>query len=230
MWTWLPTLALLAAPATAEVPFPPEEVLRYLIAWPSGLDVGEATLSASLSEGSEPAWSFAFRMDAAIPGFGVSDEYRAKASPGLCSARLEKKLRHGKREAREETTFDGQARQATRRTLEGGGSSRFEIPECPMDALTYLYHARRELARGRIPPPQTVYFGAPYKITLQSAGTLQVMLRGENIDADQFTATLQGPASEVSFVFVVARDEARTPVRITAPFEPGNFTMELAEE
>jgi hypothetical protein len=230
MWTWLPTLALLAAPATGEVPFPAGEVLRYVIAWPSGLDVGEATLSASLSEGSEPVWTFTFRMDAAIPGFAVSDEFRAKAGPGLCSARLEKKLSHGKRAAREETTFDRQARQATRKTVEGGGSSRFEIPECPVDALTFLYHARRELARGRIPRAQTVYFGAPYKVALQSAGALQVMLRGESVDADQFTATVQGPASEVSFVFVVARDEARTPVRITVPLEPGNFTMELAEE
>jgi hypothetical protein len=50
------------------------------------------------------------------------------------------------------------------------------------------------------------------------------------VEADQMIVTVKGPASESTFILLVARDEARTPISITVPLEPGNFTMELAQE
>ena len=50
------------------------------------------------------------------------------------------------------------------------------------------------------------------------------------MDADQLIVTVKGAASEAVFILLVARDTNRTPVRITVPLEPGNFTLELVRE
>jgi len=228
-------LVLLAAPAAAQAPLPfaSGETLEYSVNWPSGLSLGKARFSAERSEPGEAGrtqWTFRFHIDAAIPSFHVLDDYEAQADEELCSIRFLKKLQHGKRVANEEITFDQQARRAQRKTLGGGGASALEIPECGRDALTFFYFLRRELARGRIPPPDKIVFGALYEVRLQPAGGQRVAVRGKPYEADQLTVTVKGPASEAIFLLLVARDEARTPVRITVPLEPGSFTMELAAE
>ncbi len=235
MWNWLAALTLAAVSAAAQpsLPFPPGEALEYTVNWPSGLSLGKAKFTAARSDPDEAGrtqWKFTFDIDAAIPGFHVLDNYQAAADGELCSIRFLKKLQHGKRVANEEITFDQQARRAQRKTLGGGGTSTLEIPECGRDALTFLYFLRRELARGRIPPPQRVVFGALYEVSLRSAGSETVLVRGKPVEADQLAVTVKGPASEAAFLVLVARDEARTPVRITVPLEPGSFTMELAAE
>ncbi len=166
---FLPAAVLLLTPAAPDpqalLPFADQETLRYNIAWPSGLSVGQAQMSAVFAEpaaGAAPRWTFEFTLDAAIPGFQVSDVYRSAATTQLCSLEFHKTLAHGKRKAREKTTFDPEAGVATRVTLGGGGKSRIPIEACAKDGLTFLYHLRSELARGRIPHPQAVLFGAPY--------------------------------------------------------------------
>ena len=39
-----------------------------------------------------------------------------------------------------------------------------KTPACAKDALTFLYYVRRELSQGRMPPQQTMFFGASYEI------------------------------------------------------------------
>jgi hypothetical protein len=43
---------------------------------------------------------------------------------------------------------------ARRTTGSGGGGTEFAVPPCAHDALAYLFHARRELAAGRLPAPE----------------------------------------------------------------------------
>ncbi len=234
-WNCLLALSLLGAPALAQTapPFPAGESLEYSVNWPSGLSLGKAKFTARRSEPGEAGrarWTFTFEIDAAIPSFHVLDSYEAQADEELCSIRFLKKLEHGRRKAHEEIVFDQEAHQATRTTLGGGGSSTLEIPECGRDALTFFYFLRRELARGRIPPPGKIVFGSLYEVRLQPAGSERVAVKGKPYEADQLTVTVKGPASEAIFLLLVARDEARTPVRITVPLEPGSFTMELAAE
>ncbi len=236
MWNWLLALSLFAAPALGQhppLPFPSGEVLNYKVNWPSGLSLGEAKLTAERAEPDEAGrtqWAFSFHLDAAIPSFRVLDQYQATADENLCSIRFLKKAEHGRRKANEEITFDQEAHRARRTTLGGGGSSTVEIPECGRDALTFFYYLRRELSRGRIPPPQKVLFGAVYEIRFQPAGSQRVTVHGKPYEADQLAVTVKGPASEATFLLLVARDEARTPVRVTVPLEPGSFTMELASK
>jgi hypothetical protein len=123
------------------------ESLNYNVNWPSGLSLGEAQLSAQKTD---TGWSFAFQLDASVPGFAVLDRFRSAASRDLCSASFDKEVSHGKRKSKEKITFDSSLSIATRQTL-GGGKGEMPTPSCARDALAYLYHVRTELAQGRIP-------------------------------------------------------------------------------
>ncbi len=217
--------AALAMAAWAKDPLR-NESLQYSVNWPSGLSVGEIKLDAAKAE---LQWKFKVALDAAVSGFSAEDTYQSVASAGLCSSESSKQCRRGKRKFAEKTTYDIKNRSAVRETLGGGGNSRITISECPQDAVTYLYFLRRELAEGRLPGPQTVYFGAPYQVHVGFGGVQSVRLNDEMIEADRVLVTYKGPASGSTIEMLFARDAARTPVlaRITLP--AGSFNIELVQ-
>lgn len=222
-------LVLAAGSGAQEVPFPEEEILRYSVNWPSGLSLGECEMSARLvrgAPGEAPQWNFEFRLDAAVPGYTVQDFFTSAATAELCSLRLEKEAVHGRRTAKEKTVFDA-GRGLARRETAGGGSSEMATGKCPRDGLTFLYHLRRELSQGRLPPPQKIFFGAEYEIRLRYSGTKQVPIGETVLTADQILAQVKGPVSEHTFEVLVGQEEARRPLRITVPLELGSFSMEL---
>jgi hypothetical protein len=203
---------------------PREETLRYSVNWPSGLSLGEARLDASPSGA---GWKFAFALDAAIPGVAASDRYESRAAGDYCSSEFTKRCTHGKRKIAERTVFDGKSGTAVRETLEGGGSSRLTVSACPRDALAFFYYLRRELADGRLPGPQTVYFGAPYQVRLEFGGPRSLRVNDEPVEADRVLASFKGPASNSSVEMYFARDAVRTPVLVRVVLAAGTFTMEL---
>jgi hypothetical protein len=224
------TAAAVLLPAFAEQPVAkaggPEfasETLHYNINWPSGLSLGEAQLSANKG-GS--GWSLAFQLDAGIPGFTVADRFQSTASEEFCSSKFQKDFTHGKRKSKETITFDAAHSTATRQT-EGGGKSELTTPACARDALSYLYYVRRELSQGRIPASQPVFYGAPYQIRLEYAGSQRIKVGDSPVEADRMVANLKGPASEHSFEIFFARDAMRTPLLIRVPLPLASFTMEL---
>jgi hypothetical protein len=205
------------------------EQLRYSINWPSGLSLGEALLGLSLeksSDASPPRLHLTFDLDAAVPGFSVTDRYRSDASPEFCSAEFQRTTTHGQKKNNEKTTFDSQSGTASRETI-GGGKSELKTSSCGRDALAFLYYVRRELSQGRIPPPQTIFFGAPYEIRLAFAGTQSIRLGDKQVEADRFTAAVKGTASEISFEVFFLKDAARTPALVRVPLQLGTFSMEL---
>lgn len=212
-----------APPAKPAEPFS-SEGLHYTVNWPSGLSLGEGSMKAGRS-GSE--WRFELSLDASIPGFTVLDSFRSTAAGDFCSTEFVKDSTHGKKKANETTTFDTSRRVATRETLKGG-KSELQIPACPRDALGFLYYLRRELSQGRLPPPQTVYFGAPYQLRLEYGGALSVRANDRPYSADRIVAYMKGPASDLTFEMFFARDAARTPLVIRTPLAIGTFSMELA--
>jgi uncharacterized protein DUF3108 len=239
MWNWRSVLLLLllvSAPlvvAQDSGPFPDGETLKYTISYPSGLDLGEVVFEASnlkAADGQPERWQFSFRLNAAIPGYQVDDHVTSIADANLCSLELTKMTSHGERKSGEKTTFNQAAGTAVRETLGGGGTSELKIPDCATDALAFLYYLRRELSKGRVPPARKIFFGAPYDVSFQMAGGQQAKLNKQFVEADQLIVTLKGAVSEAVFILLVARDTNRTPVRITVPLEPGNFTLELAQE
>ena len=222
-------LAMAAAPASS--PVVQNEQVHYNINWPSGLSLGEAELSASssaASANSEPRLHFGFDLDASIPGFSVTDRYRSEASGDFCSVEFQKNATHGKKKTEEKTTFDPQAGTATRET-EGGGKSQIQAPQCARDALALLYYVRHELSQGRIPPPQTVYFGSTYEISVAFAGTQSIRVADKPVDADRVTASVKGPSSGISFEVYFLKDRARTPALVRVPLALGTFSMELVK-
>lgn len=221
--------AVLIAPArsatVAVIPPAGGEQLHYIITWPSGLSLGEALLSGARSqEGPAAHLNLGFHLDASIPGFAVSDSYSSVASTSYCSQSFEKHYRHGARSSNELTTFaDGSAHRKTN----GGGSSDFSTPSCPMDALSYLFFVSQELSQGRLPADQTVYFGAPYRVQLQFAGAQQIPLGGKNVDADKLHATVTGESAGVQFDMFFLKDQARTLALVRLPLSLGTFSMVL---
>jgi hypothetical protein len=205
------------------------EQLRYSINWPSGLSLGEAQLGSSRQKtaaDAPPRLHLEFDLDAGVPGFAVSDRYRSEASPEFCSIEFQRTATHGQKKTDEKTTFDPQAGTATRQTV-GGGKSELKTSSCGRDALAFVYYVRRELSQGRIPAPQTIFFGGAYEIHLAFAGTQNIRLADKQVEADRVTAAVKGTASDISFDVFFLKDAARTPALVRVPLALGTFSMEL---
>jgi hypothetical protein len=216
------------------------ETLHYAINWPSGLSLGEATLSSSHSvEKANPATGKAasesltsdFEMSASVPGFTIEDHYHSTAGNGLCSIKLEKTAHRGSRSTEETVTFDQDKHLATRLTKGdshgSGGQSDVSVSTCARDALTFVEFARNELAEGRLAAQQAVVLGGLYNVRLEAQGTVTVKVGGKAVEADRVQASIKGPASDYTIQIFFTRDQARTPVLVQIPLSLGTFTAEL---
>ncbi len=200
------------------------EQLRYSINWPSGLSLGEGILESGKSDAG--GLTASLKLEASVPGFPFADQFRSAASQAFCSVEFERNLTHGKRKSTEKTTFDA-AKGAARRATVNGGSSQFATGACARDALAYLFFLRRELAQGRVPPPQTVYAGAGYQVRVEFKGTHPLKIGDAREDADLVLVSVKGPKSDFSFELWVGRDAARIPLLVRAPLSIGVLSMEL---
>jgi hypothetical protein len=223
----LSTLALVAAPVAESTL--PNETLHYSVNWPSGLSLGEAQLSASSSrEASGPEhMHFQFDLDAGVPGFAVSDKFRSDASGSFCSVEFEKTTSHGSKKVDDKEKFEANTGKVTRGS--GSGESELSTNNCGKDALAFLYFVRQELSQGRIPPKQTVFFGAPYDIRLDSAGTENLKIGNSMVDTDHVKASVDGPSSSIKFDLYFLQDRARTLALVRVPLALGTFSMELTK-
>jgi hypothetical protein len=226
----LPALVLFAAPVAESTL--PNETVRYSVNWPSGVSLGEATLSASSSEKvvdgqPQPGMHFQFDLDASVPGFAVSDRFRSAASGSFCSAEFQKTTSHGSKKVDEKETFDPTSGTVTRGS--GDGQTQINANTCGKDALAFLYYVRQELSQGHTPPHQTVFFGAPYEIHLESAGTESVKIANKPVDTDHVKVSADGPSSSIKFDLFFLQDKARTLALVRVPLALGTFSMELAK-
>jgi hypothetical protein len=137
---------------------------------------------------------------------------------------------HGSKSAKEKTTFD-QDKQTARRQTEypnDGGYSDMTTGPCGRDAISFLYFARKELGQGRVPPPQVVYFGAPYTVQQSYTGAQNITLADKKPEVtDHLVFTVKGPKADFSVEVNYARDAARTPLLIKIPLAVGTLSMEL---
>lgn len=209
----------MAASASAQQP----ENLSYSINWPSGLSLGEGSITSVTSGHYQ---DLSLKLEATIPGFPLRDEYRSRTSDGLCSVTFEKLSTHGPKVTSEKSDFDT-GKKVVRRETSKGGKSETAAGPCAKDALAFLFFLRKELAQGRIPPAQTIFFGAPYQASLKFAGSHQVKLGDHRVEADKVTVSLKGPASTTNFEISFAKDALRTPLVIRSQFSMGSFSMEL---
>ncbi len=223
----LSALALFAAPVAESTL--PNETLRYSVNWPSGLSLGEATLSASSArEANGPErMHFQFDLDASVPGFAVSDRFRSAASGSFCSAEFQKTTSHGAKRVDDKETFDPNTGTVTRGS--GAGQADLSANTCGKDALAFLYFVRQELSQGRVPPRQTVFFGAPYEIKLDLAGAESVKIGNILVATDHVKASVTGPSSSISFDLFFLQDRARTLGLVRVPLALGTFSMELVK-
>jgi hypothetical protein len=217
-----------AAAPVAQTPtgFPfTDEDLNYSLNWPTGISLGEAHLHARHSGAN---WKFELTLDAGIPGFAVRDSYHSETVPDFCSTLFERTTSHGSRTAKERETIDRDRAIATRQTLSAdGGKSEVPVPACLRDALAYLFYARTEMGQGRVPAAQDILFGSLDRIQVQYVGAPIVTVNQKQVQSDQVTCTFKGRAGDYSFDVYFARDAARTPLLVTAPFAMGRFSMEL---
>jgi hypothetical protein len=210
-------------PAPAKPNTSKAESLKYNVNWPSGLSLGEAILTAAPSD---TLLNFAFQMDASVPGFAVSESVDSRATQEYCSVLLYKRGIRGSRKLDERTEFDRTKSSAARQT-EGGGKSQLSTSPCAKDALTFLYFLRRELAAGRLPAQQKVYYGGAYAVSVKFVGMERVVVGDEATEAEKITATIKGPASEFTADLFFAKDATRTPLLVHVPLKVGKFSLEL---
>jgi hypothetical protein len=219
----VPTKPEVAKPEPAKPKVSKSESLKYNLNWPSGLSLGEAILSATPSD---TLLSFGFQMDASVPGFSLSESVDSRATPDYCSSLLYKRGTRGSRKVDERTEFDPAKMTATRQT-EGGGKTELTTPACAKDALTFIYFLRRELAAGRLPQQQKVYYGGAYAVSVKFVGNERVVIGSEASEAEKITATVKGPASEFTADLFFAKDAIRTPLLVRVPLKVGQFSLEL---
>ncbi|HXR10074.1 MAG TPA: DUF3108 domain-containing protein [Candidatus Acidoferrales bacterium] len=220
-------LSLAAAPAAqAPTGFPfTDEDLNYSINWPGGANLGEAHLHARHSGAN---WKFELSLDAGVPGFAVKDSYRSESVPDFCSTSFERSTSHGSRTVGERETIDRERAIATRQTLsKEGGKSDLPVPACVKDALAYLFYSRVEMGQGRVPAAQDILFGGLSRIQVDYTGAPIITVNQKQVQSDQVTCTFKGKTGDYSFDIYFARDAARTPLLVTAPFAMGKFSMEL---
>jgi len=219
-------LANLAVPAGAQTGFPfQDESLHYAVNWPSGLTLGDATLTARHSV---DRWDLEMTLDAAVPGFPIADRFHSMTNASQCSQEFERITSHGSKKSTEKTTFDSKAGTGSRATGNGGGSTEFSIPACPYDALAFLYYARREMGQGRVAPAQQIFFGSAYSIRMNYTGAQTITVGEKSATTDRVAVSLKGPGSNTSFEIFFARDAARTPLLVRIPVTVGTISLELA--
>jgi hypothetical protein len=204
------------------------ETLHYSINWPSGLSLGEATITSAQAGDKNGPWDFSVDIDASIPGFVVRDQYKSTSTSDFCSVSLEKKSTHGKKKTEEKITFDQQNHKATRET-QGGGKSDVSVSSCARDALTFVQFARRELAQGRLPAQQAVVFGSLYNVRIEYAGAQTIRLGEARTEADRVTASIKGPSSDIAVEIFFSRDAKKTPLMVKIPLSLGVFSVELQQ-
>ena len=170
---------------------------------------------------------FQFDLDASVPGFAVSDRFRSEASGSFCSAEFQKNTSHGSKKVDDKETFDPTSGTVTRGS--GDGQTQMNANTCGKDALAFLYFVRQELSQGHMPPHQTVFFGAPYEIRLESAGTESVKIGNKPVDTDHVKVSVDGPSSSIKFDLFFLQDKARTLALVRVPLALGTFSMELAK-
>jgi hypothetical protein len=202
------------------------ETLHYNVNWPSGLSLGEATVTASHAG---TVWNFGLALSVGIPGFPIADKYRSSSSGDLCSTELQRDLSHGAKKVLEKTTFDQTKGTAERQTLTptGGGKSDLSFHGCGRDALAFWFFARRELGQGRVAPQETVFFGSGYSARLDYTGAMTIPVAEKPTVTDHLVARVKGPASDFTFEVFYARDPARTPLLIKIPVSVGTISLEL---
>jgi hypothetical protein len=205
------------------------ETLHYSINWQSGLNLGEASLSAGKNpaSGGGEGWDFELSLDAAVPGFTIRDNYKSSADAKFCSTVLEKTVTRGSRKSGEKVTFDQEHKTVKRETMGGGKSESQAAGECVHDALAFLQFARQELAQGRLAANQSVYLGSKYDVQLTYIGTETVRQDGHSVAADKVRVGVRGPKADLTFELYFARDEVRTPLMARLPLALGTFTVEL---
>ena len=221
------TAAAKIPPAAKTEPQATSEVLNYTINWPTGLSLGEAKLNTARHTTPDgPRVETSFHLDASVPGFPVLEDHRSTSDGEFCSVEFTKQYTHGRHKADETLNFDQSARKATRET-KGGGKSELNTPPCAKDALSYLGYIRRELAAGRLPPHQPVYYGAAYDVKVEFTGTTAIKLGDTSMDADKIIVSLKGPTTEISIEVYFSKDAARAPVLVRVPLVLATFSMEL---
>jgi hypothetical protein len=198
-----------------------DETLKFNVNWPGGTSLGQARMQARRVE--DERWDFELTLDASVPGFTVTDRYHSVATADLCSVEFERDSMHGKKKSHETVKFN-QDRNMAHRVTNGGGSSDFAVPDCAKDALTFLYFTRREMGQGRVPLETTIALGGPYSARLDYKGEEAL----KESTTDKVATTVRGPSSDVNFELLFARDPARTPLLVRAPFPLGVFSLELA--
>ena len=208
------------------VPFAGEERLIYEITWPSGLSLGEAEFTTRRDS---KGWSFDLVVNASLPTMEISDEYSSRTDGELCSLELIKKIRRGEKKIDETVVYDQQKLKARRSIAGVDDPVEVDIFPCGRDGLAFLYYLRRELASGRVPPPDDLNFGPQYQVVMTYAESMEVAVAGKRQKADRMLVDLTGPKSQRSFDIFVGKDAARTPLLMRIPFDLGTFSLKLLQ-
>ena len=233
---WLPALLLLlGCPLSLEAqsassswpPLVSGEKLTFNLIWPSGISLGEATLTAARA-GAEIHLEASVVAD--LPQYHAGYTFTSVADDRLCSLRFRETLREGRNTRETLYEFD-QTKHTVRRT-KNGQTTENAVPDCARDPLALLYHFRQQLASRQVPigtaeATGAFYLGEDYVARYEAVTPEAVKLGSKSWEGDRFMIRVQGSDGERSFEIWIRPEPSRAPVAVRVQFSLGTLSAEL---
>ncbi|OFV99482.1 MAG: hypothetical protein A3F68_09210 [Acidobacteria bacterium RIFCSPLOWO2_12_FULL_54_10] len=225
---WLLAIVLISVPGDAQTtdqtfrPLTQGEKLTFLLSWPGGNALGEASLDASTA-GDEI--HFQVRAEASLPSYALRDSFSSVANRELCSVSFHQQLREGKNVGENSIDYANLAsepKNAARST-----SATKTNTGCARDPMSFLYYFRSKLAAGQAIESGFIDLNNQVAVSIRAAGNENLSYRGQQRPTQKFLVTYSSSGEDTRIEVWFSEDAERLPLRVRVPFPLAVFTAEL---
>lgn len=199
------------------------ETLRFKLSWPSGVSLGEAVLTSSVSKGQ---LNLDMTIEADLPIQNISGKFTSvSTADGLCSIQYHRKMMEGSKTSEETIEFDQEAHQA-KRTV-NGQTATLPVSECAKDPLAFLYYFRGELAKHKTAQTASIVLAPDKHLDVSGGATETVTVGGRQHKAQKFSASIRYPNTTKSFEVWFSTDGHWEPLIVRLPSSLAVFSAEI---
>ncbi len=203
-------------------PWPEGEKLVLSLFWPSGVNLGEATIQ---SKTVGDVFQISATVEAVLPQNRITYSFDSEVTADLCSRRFRQAVRRGARNWEEVTVFDSVAGKAT--VSRDGGKREMAAPKCARDPLAYLYYFRKQVAAGKRPSGDTLFLGGPVSLRIEALAEEKVKISQHGRQGDRYLVTYPGSTGDGFVEIWLERGLRQAPIAVRLPLPLATFSAEL---
>ena len=223
----LPLLILFPAASEAQkYPWPEGELLTFDIYWPSGVALGEATLTA---KSVKDVLFFAASVEVALPQGRILYKFSSSADAALCSREFRQSVQRSGKFWEEISKFDALSSKV--QVSRDGHTREFSAGKCERDPLTYLYYLRTRAVAGPRPASDTLLLTGPLKLQLSAHTGENVKINRTERHGDRYVIhyppSARSGVSAGPFELWLDGTIKQTPIAVRLPLPLATFSAEL---